>query len=211
MLHMLQNLITKALDDGILKIPPPISSRVYQTISRGFVNLLNAKKITDTKFPFPYANIIATLLMFHAVLTPLQVSIAIQSKVLAAVFTFIPVWSLFALNFAAGELEDPFGTDANDLPLAHFQEEMNRCLLTLLHPNADLIPNLSDDAVTDFEELVRITGDPPKNVRLSDRLVPSRQYYRNRVEAKPEPEAKAQEAVEDERKPNVSLKSAVSQ
>ena len=31
----------EALDDGVLKIPPPILSRVYQTISRGFVNLLN--------------------------------------------------------------------------------------------------------------------------------------------------------------------------
>lgn len=31
----------QALDDGVLKIPPPILSRVYQTISRGFVNLLN--------------------------------------------------------------------------------------------------------------------------------------------------------------------------
>eukprot|EP00913_Durusdinium_trenchii_P015937 g14976.t1 len=40
-LHLLQTLITKALDDGVLKIPPPILSRVYQTISRGFVNLLN--------------------------------------------------------------------------------------------------------------------------------------------------------------------------
>eukprot|EP00435_Cladocopium_sp_Y103_P030392 s820_g7.t1 len=39
-LHLLQTLITKALDDGVLKIPPPILSRVYQTISRGFVNLL---------------------------------------------------------------------------------------------------------------------------------------------------------------------------
>eukprot|EP00401_Gymnodinium_catenatum_P017330 CAMPEP_0117600376 /NCGR_PEP_ID=MMETSP0784-20121206/76456_1 /TAXON_ID=39447 /ORGANISM="" /LENGTH=281 /DNA_ID=CAMNT_0005403007 /DNA_START=31 /DNA_END=873 /DNA_ORIENTATION=+ len=99
MVHLLQSLITKALDDGILQVPPPILSRVYQTISRGFVNLLNAKKITVTKFPFPYANLIATLLFFHLLLTPLQVAVAVESKVLAGIFTFIPVWSLFALNF----------------------------------------------------------------------------------------------------------------
>lgn len=64
MLHLVQSLITKAHDDDVLKIPAPILSRVYQTISRGFVNLLNAKKITDTKFPFPYAQLIASLLLF---------------------------------------------------------------------------------------------------------------------------------------------------
>ena len=47
------------LFDGVLAIPPPILSRVYQTLSRGFVNLLNAKKIADTRFPFPYAQTIA--------------------------------------------------------------------------------------------------------------------------------------------------------
>ena len=31
------------------RVQPPILSRVYQTLSRGFVNLLNAKKIADTR------------------------------------------------------------------------------------------------------------------------------------------------------------------
>lgn len=30
-------------------------------------------------------------------------------------------WGMFALNFISIELENPFGLDANDLPLAHFQ------------------------------------------------------------------------------------------
>ena len=37
------------------------------------------------------------------------------------------------------ELENPFGLDDNDLPLDHFQQEMNSCLLMLLHENSDLI------------------------------------------------------------------------
>lgn len=54
MMHLIQTLITDALDDKVIDVPAPILSRAYQTLSRGFVNLLNAKKITDTKFPFPY-------------------------------------------------------------------------------------------------------------------------------------------------------------
>jgi len=153
MLHLVQSLITKACDDGIIRIPPPIASRVYQTISRGFVNLLNAKKITDTKFPFPYAQLIAYLLFIDLLITPLMISQALRSKVLAALFTFVPVFGMYSLNFIAAELEDPFGTDDNDLPLSHFQEEMNSCLLMLLHPSTDLIAGVSPHCILDFEQL----------------------------------------------------------
>jgi hypothetical protein len=48
-------------------------------------------------------------------------------------------------------LENPFGNDANDLPLDHFQAEMNKCLLMLLQESADLIPGISKTrCITDF-------------------------------------------------------------
>jgi len=176
MLHLIQSLITRALDDGVLKIPPPIASRVYQTISRGFVNLLNAKKITDTRFPFPYAQLITFLLFIHTVLTPMIISGLVESKVLCAIFSFIPLFGMFSLNFIAAELENPFGTDANDLPLEHFQEEMNSCLLMLLHDNTDMIANASDRCVTDFHELLgtmrnaQPDGEKKAIMRLGDAL-----------------------------------------
>merc|ERR1740117_950566 len=70
LLHLQQSLIVKSLDEGILKIAPPILSRVFQTLSRGFVNLLNCKKISDTRFPFPLAQLISILLFLELVLTP---------------------------------------------------------------------------------------------------------------------------------------------
>merc|ERR1711971_332651 len=97
-LHMIQVLVTNALDDGVLKIPPPILSRVYQTLSRGFVNLLNCKKISDTRFPFPYAQLMTLFLIAHIILTPLLISALIQSIFFAAVFSFIPVFGMFSLN-----------------------------------------------------------------------------------------------------------------
>merc|ERR1739844_55633 len=62
-IHMIQTLIVHGQDKGVLKIPPPILSRVFQTLSRGQVNLANCKKITSTLFPFPYAQLIAFLLL----------------------------------------------------------------------------------------------------------------------------------------------------
>merc|ERR1719162_1286601 len=97
MLHLVQSLITQAHHEGVLPIPPPILSRVYQTISRGFVNLLNAKKIVDTRFPFPYVQLISFLLLLHTALTPMIITAVVKSKVMAAVVSFIPMFGLYSL------------------------------------------------------------------------------------------------------------------
>lgn len=148
LIHLTQSIITKAHHEGVLNIPPPILSRVYQTISRGFVNLLNAKKIADTRFPFPYAQIITMLLMLHVVLTPIMISCLITHRVMCPVFTFVPIFAMFYINFVGVELENPFGDDDNDLPLDHFQTEMNNCLLMLLQENADHIATIDPKRCT---------------------------------------------------------------
>lgn len=154
LLHLIQSLITCNQENNILKIPPPILSRVYQTLSRGFVNLLNAKKIADTRFPFPYAQLIAILLIINIFLTPMMVTCLVSSKVLAAIFSFVPIFGMYSLNFIGVELENPFGNDDNDLPLDHFQTEMNKCLLMLLEDNADLIAGVSETrCIRDFKKL----------------------------------------------------------
>jgi len=141
-LHLIQTIITQHLHDGVLKIPPPILSRVYQTLSRGFVNLLNAKKIADTRFPFPFAQVISTYLFVSIIITPLVMSSLFTQPVMVFFFTFFPIWGMSALNFIGVELENPFGDDPNDLPLEHFQAEMNNCLMMLLHSSADIMPGV---------------------------------------------------------------------
>merc|ERR1711871_726166 len=73
----------------------------------------------------------------------MMISSIVDSVIWAPVFTFLPIFGFFSLNFIGVELENPFGTDPNDLPLDHFQAEMNNCLLMLLQEDADLIPGLS--------------------------------------------------------------------
>merc|ERR1711874_522268 len=86
-----------------------------------------------------------------------MLSVLIKNKVGCALFTFVPVFGMFSLNFVASELENPFGDDDNDLPLAHFQQEMNTSLLMLLHYNTDHIAELSDKCIKDFTALKEST------------------------------------------------------
>lgn len=151
--HMIQVLVTHNHHAGVLTIPPPILSRIYQTLSRGLVNLLNARKIKDTMFPFPYAQIILTLLLVHTLFTPLLMTQIVASKVWSSLLSFFPIFGMWCLNFTAGELEMPFGSDQNDLPLCHFQTEMNETLLMLIHEFADHLPHTSNHAVKSFDIL----------------------------------------------------------
>ena len=49
---------------------------------------------------------------------------------LAAVMSFLCTSGYYAVNEVAIELEDPFGDDANDLPMQHYQYEFNCRLQT---------------------------------------------------------------------------------
>lgn len=157
LLHLIQSLITQSLDDGIIRVPAPIISRVYQTLSRGFVNLLNAKKIADTRFPFPFSQLISLLLFANIFLTPILVTSIFTQPALCVIFSVIPIFGMSCLNFIGVELENPFGQDDNDLPLDHFQGEMNNCLLMLLHSSADLLPDVDAlRCMTDVDEIREI-------------------------------------------------------
>ncbi|CAD7948538.1 unnamed protein product [Amoebophrya sp. A25] len=157
-LHLIQTLIISAYHEGVLVVPPPILSRVFQTISRGFVHLLNTKKITDTKFPFPYVQLIIVSLCIYSVFTPLVLTSVLKNKVIVFILSFFPLWVLSGLNHVSIELENPFGDDDNDLPLGHFQDEMDRTLLLLIHPRSDLRADVVDGAVNDVDDLMQKFG-----------------------------------------------------
>jgi hypothetical protein len=166
LLHLIQSLITDAQINGVLLVAPPILSRVYQTLSRGFVNLLNAKKIADTRFPFPYAQTISTLLYANLVLTPVLVVNLVQSPIWSPLFVAVPLFGAFSMNFVGMDLENPFGDDDNDLPLQHFQDEMNGCLMMLLQENADLVPSISKTRCkTSYPELLALMEEEEGSTR----------------------------------------------
>mmetsp|Transcript_29009 Transcript_29009/g.91601 ORF Transcript_29009/g.91601 Transcript_29009/m.91601 type:complete len:546 (+) Transcript_29009:93-1730(+) len=143
----IQLIIVKNMEAGVLSVPPPILSRVYQEFARGMVAFHECVKISDTPFPFPYAQTCELLLILHWCLVPIVVSQWVTQPFWAFIFVFMQVFVLWSLNFLAEEIENPFGTDENAIDGLHMQDEINRHLILLLDPKTLRTPELSDDAV----------------------------------------------------------------
>lgn len=149
----IQCVMTQNLHSGLIPVPPPILTRVYQELSQGMVHFHNALKITDTPFPFPYAQMITVLLLLHCVLTPLTVVMFTYHWFWCFIFAFIPVFCFWCINFIAAEIENPFGDDVNDLPIRDMQGLMNELLIVLLDSRTSHAPTLGKKAVIDFDSL----------------------------------------------------------
>merc|ERR1740121_3142709 len=89
-LQWIQRTSVLNIGSGVLPIPPPILSRAFQEVSRGIVNLQNARKIADFPFPFPYAQCSMVMLLIHWAFTPICCSILFKDLLAASTcFTII--------------------------------------------------------------------------------------------------------------------------
>mmetsp|Transcript_62997 Transcript_62997/g.142384 ORF Transcript_62997/g.142384 Transcript_62997/m.142384 type:complete len:363 (+) Transcript_62997:101-1189(+) len=140
----IQVVIVDNIKTGVLNIPPPILSRVFQQVGNGMVALHDAIKISTVPFPFPYAQTCDLLLVMHWMTTPVIIQSWTSSLGWAGIFSFIMVFTYWSLNSIAVELENPFGADANDLDFSEMQTDLNRHLLILLTPSAGQPPALSN-------------------------------------------------------------------
>jgi len=138
-LQWIQRSTVLNMANGVIPIAPPILSRAFQEISRGIVNLQNARKIADFPFPFPYAQMSITMLVVHWVACPILSSMMLP-RMEAALVSFVLVFFLWCINFIALQLEFPFGERDNDLPMLQFQRDWNKSLGTLLHEKAQRPP-----------------------------------------------------------------------
>uniref|UniRef100_A0A7S2LJA4 Uncharacterized protein n=1 Tax=Zooxanthella nutricula TaxID=1333877 RepID=A0A7S2LJA4_9DINO len=111
-------------------------------------------KIKHTKFPFPWAQLIALMIFVLTIWTPFLVTASAKTYGMASFMSFLPVFGVVSLNLVAIELEMPFGNDKNDLPLSLFQSNMNAALIMLLHPKADHIAGTSETAKKSFDDLI---------------------------------------------------------
>ncbi|CAJ1349757.1 unnamed protein product [Effrenium voratum] len=143
LLQWVQQLIVESADGGVLDVPPPILSRAFQELSRGIVTLNNARKIKDIPFPFPYAQMLVCMLTVHWVVTPMLASLVVATWWWAAFMSFLVTGSFWCLMYIAIEIDQPFGADANDLPIKEMMRDYNRSLLSLLHSAAQKAPSFS--------------------------------------------------------------------
>jgi len=133
-------LIVQSYDTGVINVPAPILSRCFQELSRGVVNAENVRKIAEVPFPFPYTQMSIVMLLVASVLTPVLASITSSTSWEAAFLAFMPVMTFWCLNYMAAEIEQPFGEDANDLPIPEMVQHMNRSLAGLIRPETRVIP-----------------------------------------------------------------------
>lgn len=140
LINWLQRLIVKAHREGSLDVPPPILTRSFQELSRGIVNLTNVRRIRDIPFPYPYQQVILLLLIINSISTPMLACLYINSAALSLIFVFVVQTGMWATIFIANQIDQPFGEDANDLPMAEMQQDFNNSLLSLLHPLAKQVP-----------------------------------------------------------------------
>jgi len=152
-------LIVQSVDNNLLNVPPPILTRVFQELGTGLVHYHEALQVVIWPFPFPYAQMSAVLIMVYMLVTPVVVALWANQAWYCAVTTLISVVCMKGIDLIAVELENPFGSDANDLPTFSMHQAMNRDLALLVNPETQQPPGLSAKARTTFEDLVTMNNE----------------------------------------------------
>eukprot|EP00928_Gymnodinium_smaydae_P021124 TRINITY_DN1821_c0_g5_i1.p1 TRINITY_DN1821_c0_g5~~TRINITY_DN1821_c0_g5_i1.p1 ORF type:complete len:504 (-),score=62.40 TRINITY_DN1821_c0_g5_i1:316-1827(-) len=144
-LQWIQRSMVLHVQTGVLPVAPPILSRAFQEVSRGIVNLQNARKIADFPYPYPLAQVSMILQMVHYVTIPFVASLALP-RLWAVLFSFFSIFVLWCIHFNALDLEFPFGGRENDLPMNEMQQEWNKSICTLLKKRAQRPPTFLYEA-----------------------------------------------------------------
>jgi len=177
----IQTLIVEQIETGVLSIPPPILSRAFQEIGNGMSAYHDAVKVSYIPFPFPYAQNCDFLLVLHWLLIPFVLTQWVANPVWAFFFVFMQVFVLWSLNFIAAEIENPFGSDKNDLDGEGMQHDMNRRLLLLIRTTTAKTPKLSGEAVWATDPAVELLP------RLSERRMSFLDVWSNQGSRAPSP------------------------
>jgi len=148
-------LVVEGIELKILTAPPPIVSRAFQEFANGMVAYHDAMKIQTTKFPFPYSQMSAVMLIAHWFITPWVMCQWIRSPGFLFTMTLLQVLVFWSLYFTAVEIEYPFKQSelSESHPASWIQREFNQQLLMIISPSTRCIPALSVDANLDVHVL----------------------------------------------------------
>lgn len=151
--HWVEMYVLDKIKSGILSAPPPILNGAFLQLYRGRVQYEDCMKLALISIPRPYSTMAAWLLLFHLVLTPVQV---IQEAIYVStvvVYTMLPTFTFWTLYCVSEELENPFGGDDLDLDLPGIQENMNTALHLLLREASHNPPTFDNMGEAFLEEL----------------------------------------------------------
>lgn len=158
--HWVQELIVEAIGTGVMSIPAPLLSAVFQELGRGMVMYQEGIQLARVKFPFPYTMTSSIMLAIISVMTPVVFCTWTTGFVWPILCTFFLIFAFWALHFTAGELENPFGDDANDLDMRQIHRDLNTRLLTILKEGSSPLPTLGVPVGTAAHNLQHLTTKP---------------------------------------------------
>lgn len=131
---------------GTLDTPAPIVSRIFQEISNGMLGFNQAHKVAMVPFPFPFAQMVSLLLVILYVFLPLYLDTFTQTWWVTPIVSFLLPVCYGGLNWIAIELEEPFGTDHNDVDIEVRHEEFLWMLVDVLRQPASS-PSTPDSGI----------------------------------------------------------------
>merc|ERR1719359_2447875 len=99
-LQWIQRSMVLHMQTGVLPVAPPILSRAFQEVSRGIVNLQNARKIADFPYPYPLAQISMILQLLHWCAVPFGAALAVP-RGWAVFLAFTSIFVLWCIHFNA--------------------------------------------------------------------------------------------------------------
>lgn len=112
----------------------PTEARIaMQPLLQAFDDITGAcERIRNTPIPFSYSSYVKQFVLLYALILPFGLVKEFgYGTVIASMFTF---FATMGLELLAGEIEEPFGTDRNDLPLdqiaARIAADVRALLLT---------------------------------------------------------------------------------
>jgi len=109
------------------------------------VNLQNARKIADFPYPYPLAQVSMILQLVHYAIMPIGAALAVP-RLWAVCVSFFSIFVLWCIHFNALDLEFPFGTRVNDLPMNEMQQDWNKSICNLLRERATRPPKFAFEA-----------------------------------------------------------------
>lgn len=123
----------------------PSEARIaLQPLLSAFDDVTGAcERIRNTPIPFSYSSYIKQFVVLYAVIMPFGLVREFgYGTVIACMFTF---FATMGLELLAGEIEEPFGTDRNDLPLDQLAERIAVDVQSLLS-TGDTVARVSTPA-----------------------------------------------------------------
>ncbi len=110
-------MIREHLAGSMGDVGTPIVSRIVQFISDGMTCYNHALKVVLIPFPFPHAQLSAFFVLMMVIAIPFLMDQYTNKIWLGAVLTFLTVVCLAGLHEVARELETPYRSAPNDVPL----------------------------------------------------------------------------------------------